>query len=104
MLNGVVHQTVHLILIVGQAHHTKAQQRDLLARAVLHTVGHTILHHLFLVIGKSLERFHSHQRHSRAGTDAHTPQELTATHVFLFLHHLVLVLNYWQQRYEKKTN
>ena len=31
MLDGIVNKLVHLVLIVGQAHHAEAQQRDLLA-------------------------------------------------------------------------
>ena len=41
--NGIVHQLVHLTLIIGQAHHAEAQQRDLLTRAVLHAIRHLVI-------------------------------------------------------------
>ena len=40
VLNGIIYELVHLILIVGQSHHAEAQQRDLFARTILRAVGH----------------------------------------------------------------
>ena len=41
--DGVVHHLVHLLLVVGKAHHAKAQERHALIAAVLHTVGHLVV-------------------------------------------------------------
>ena len=68
VLDGIVHQLVHLVLIVWQAHHAKAQQRNLLARAVLNPVGHAVLVLVVGGAGKPLQRLQRHQRHGRAGT------------------------------------
>ena len=38
--NGIVHQSVNILLVVRETHHAKAQQGDLLARTMLHTIGH----------------------------------------------------------------
>ena len=51
MLNGVIHQLVHLVLIVRQTHHAEAEQRHLLAGAVLYAVGHAVVDDsIFLLI------------------------------------------------------
>ena len=43
MRQRIVHQLVDQLLVVAwQSHHAEAQQRNLLARAVLHTIGHHV--------------------------------------------------------------
>ena len=41
--DGIVHESVDILLNIGQAHHAEAQQRDLVARAMFHPIGHLIL-------------------------------------------------------------
>ena len=90
VLDGIIDHAVHLLLVVRQAHHAEAQQRDLFTRSVLHTVGHSARYFCFLglVVGKDVQRLQRHESHGRASADAHAPQEIAAAqivcvHVFL---------------------
>ena len=61
VLYGIVYEAVHLVLVVRQAHHAEAQQRNLLARAVLYAVGHSVVfRRLFLTLSPGAEWLHGH--------------------------------------------
>ena len=81
MLYGIVHQLIHLVLIIGQTHHTESQEGYLFTRPVLYAVGHTILNSLFVFLCKSTQRLHGHQGHCRSCADAEPLQKLSTVHV-----------------------
>ena len=96
VLDGIVHQLVHLILIVRQTHHTKAQERNLLARAVLHTIRHTTGSHLLLVLCEHAERLHHAHTHNSTCAHSQLAQKLSAAHlvpIVLPIHHICLVFS-----------
>ena len=101
MSNGIVHQTVHILLVVRKTHHTKAQQGNLLARAVLHTIGHPHLivtaHHIIglPVACQHAQRLHSHHSQGRANPRAKPLKKLASVHVCLLFFHKVFVLGYF---------
>ena len=57
VLQRIVHHLVHLLLASGQAHHAKAQQRHLVARMVVYTIGHASIAEWALHALGSLRRF-----------------------------------------------
>ena len=63
VLDGVVYEAVDLILVIWQAHHAEAEQGDLIARTVLHAVGHTILYAFLVLSGQCVQWLHCHQSH-----------------------------------------
>ena len=102
--DGIIHKAVHLLLLAGKAHHAEAQQRDVLARAILAPVGHLdvigprgggIIATAWRrwrgnwrgCRGKRLQRPKRHQRESRGGADAQTAQELAPTELVVILVH-----------------
>ena len=101
MLNSVVDQLVYLLLVVGQSHHTKAQQRNLFARTLLLAIGHAVLSHSIgtlrryrtEILGKHLQRLH--HRHCECGTHtlSYLLEKRATTHVgvwILFFHSLIV--------------
>ena len=88
VFDGVIHQSVHLLLLSGQAHHAEPQQRDLFTATVLYAVGHAVLtygHWRFLVLCKHPQRPHHSHGHGGACTHTHASQEIPATHVPLVI-------------------
>ena len=92
MRDRIVHQPVHLLLVVGQPHHAEAQQRHLVARTMLHPVGHPV-QRVVLTTGlrpARLSRQHAQRiRSHHCGAQSQLVQELPAIHVrFLLVAHI----------------
>ena len=88
MFDGIIYQLVYLLLIVRQSHHAKTKQRDLLARTMLYTIGHTANRRTFLfILSKCTQRAHYTRSHSHACAHTNTAQKVATTHVSFFLHH-----------------
>ena len=89
MLDGIVHELVHLVLVIGQTHHAEAQQRHLVARAVLHAVGHLALRVTAVTVLRPafLSRQHTQRIYChRGGAQSQGAEEPATIHIRLLSH------------------
>ena len=89
VLDGIVHEHVHLVLLIGQTHHAEAQQRHLVARAVLHAIGHLALRVIALAPLRPsfLSRQHTQRIYShRGGAQSQGAEEPASIHIRLLSH------------------